>query len=79
MNKLNLYTWFGLIFISIWFVSNKFMILNQNLNGLFIGLGFTFVLLGILTQNYDLLNFRENQRSFYRRFIGKNKKRQRKI
>lgn len=79
MKKLNLYSWLGLIFITTWFVSNKLNLLNENIHGVFISIGFSLILLGILTQSYDILYFRDSKNKFFDRFFRKNKKRQRKI
>ncbi|MEG1410345.1 MAG: hypothetical protein RSD36_10940 [Terrisporobacter sp.] len=71
MKKLNIYTSFGLVFSTIWLLSKRFNILNNSLEGIFVGVGLTLILFGIITKRYDIYEFKERKNNLFKYFNRK--------
>lgn len=71
MKKLNNYINFGLLFNGIGIISNRFNLLPSFIQGLCVGLGLTFIFLGMYAQNHDLAKFRNYKKNILNRALGK--------
>jgi hypothetical protein len=71
MKKFNKYINFGLIFNGISIISYRFNLLPSFVQGLSVGLGIIFILIGMYAQNHDISKFKNYKKNIWNKAFGK--------
>ena len=66
MKKFDNYTYCGIFLNLLWLISNRFNLLPDFIEGLFVGLGLTFILIGI----YKLQNYVSQLRDYKKKLLN---------
>ncbi len=71
MKRFNNITSLGLAFNGIWLVSSRFNLLSDFAEGFCVGIGLTFIFIGIYAENHDMSAFSERKKAIFKRILGK--------
>ena len=71
MKKLNNYVCFGLLFNGIGLISSRFNLLPDFIEGLCVGVGLTFILIGMYAENHDISVLKKYKKTLFNRAFGK--------
>ena len=64
MKKMNNYICYGLFLNGIWILSIRFNLLSDFIEGVMVGLGLLFVLIGICYEKYDIYKIKKYKKKF---------------
>lgn len=71
MKKLNNYIYFGVFFNGLWLLSNHLIFLPDFIEGVCVGVGLTFTLIGIYAVNHDISALKKYKKTLFNRAFGK--------
>jgi hypothetical protein len=71
LKRINNYFALGLLFNVINIISTTFELLPNIIEGICIGLGIAFILIGMVSSKYDISKFRNQKMSFLKKHLGK--------
>ncbi|KPU26360.1 hypothetical protein TR13x_10480 [Caloranaerobacter sp. TR13] len=71
MKKFNKYIYFGMFLNGLWLISNRFNLLPDFIEGLCVGAGVTFILIGMYAENHVISELRNYKKSLLNRVFGK--------
>lgn len=71
MKKINNYICWGLLLNGIWMLSIRVNLLPDFIEGLTVGLGIVFILIGICSEKYDLSKVKNYKKKLFKRITTK--------
>ena len=71
MKKMNNYICWGLLLNGIWILSIRFNLLRDFIEGVIVGLGLLFVLIGMCCEKYDISKIKNYKKNLFTRITTK--------
>ena len=71
MKKMNNYTCWGLLLNGIWIFSIRFNLLPDFIEGVIVGLGLLFVLIGMCCKKYSISKIKNYKKNLFSRIVAK--------
>ena len=67
MKKINNYICYGLLLNGVWILSIRFNLLSDFIEGVMVGLGLLFVLIGMCCEKYDISKIKNYKKKLFSR------------
>lgn len=71
MHKFNNYTYLGLLLNGLWIFSISFNLLPDFVEGLCVGLGLTFIFIGMYAEKYNISKLRAYKKALFNKTFGR--------
>ena len=71
MKKMNNYICYGLLLNGVWILSIRFNLLSDFIEGVMVGLGLLFVLIGMCYEKYDIYKIKNYKKNLFSRIVTK--------